>query len=1594
MHLAITLDELQTGGSHTATALVDLGAGNDRLYLHNWRIEARVTLGAGQDRVELGINYLTTSNTPFAPLVITDFQAGAGGDVIDLGGLVTNITWTLEENPFATGHLRAYQEGADTVFYIDHDGIDGESDLLQVVRLSGVQLSALTAFNLNGIALDGAALVGLVHSGTANADLIDGNAGNDVLTGLGGDDEIYGGHGDDRIEGGAGNDRLFGGNGDDILIGGDGDDVIRDVGEGSDTIEGGAGNDQIVVDHGYRSAPETIRIDGGTGDDVVDFASAHYGGSVTVDLGAGNDRLTIRNMTYLDAPLRVTTGAGQDVIAIGEAGASNTPMTIEITDFQTGDAGDRLDWLAYAQLRLNVAGDADTFDPFLPSWVLGDWAQANATLVQSGADTILRLGGVDLVIFRNTNVGDFTDFNLGIVSRATGTTGTAADDLLSGTANSETLSGLDGDDRLFGQGGDDTLQGGDGNDLLSGETGNDILIGGAGRDHLDGGDGDDRIEDADGQDVLRGGAGADTFIVGPVADDPTVPVGSLDAGSGNDVATLAARSGYHVAMGTGDDLLTLLAGSGDAWIDLGEGADRLSVAQLSDDVDVVLGGGNDIVTLAAGAGAGDGVLRLVDFDTRFESNRDQLDFTAALAALTNNAWTAASGVNPFAAGFAELCDSAAGVELWFHPSDTPGAGSVLGAVFAYLTVADMTAASFAGTDPTPGIRLAHQVTGVQQVGTGETLEATNPVYFESVRPHIVYGQSGGGSQTLVNSGLIHSVQDGYGGSVGTLVGIYVQFSGSAANALFHNAASGTVLVETTAQTDLGPYFDLYTRGFYLRSSGDVDFRNDGLFEVRTTQGYAIGIETYQNISIVNNGTLRVTSPDYAIGISRHNSSALTNTGLIEVTGGQLAIAVEIDNYAAGGFVNSGEIVASIGPNASGTSIGVMLWQNSRVTGGPSVLVNSGTIAADIAIFVNFEFGYGTNYRSAERIENSGEILGDVYLSYGDDEVINTGLMSGATLLESGNDLYDGRDGVHHGLVDGGTGDDRLFGGAQGDWLSGGRGNDVVMAGGGDDLVQGGGGNDALDGGAGYDILTFADAWQGVSVDLALGTALDRGTAYLRNFEAVVGSDHADTIRGSDAAEMLEGAAGDDVLVGGGGNDVLIGDSGNDRLTGGAGNDRFLFSDGDGIDRITDFQSGDLIEIFGYSGYQSMVQDGADVRITLSGGDAIILENVQLSAIPSGALIFRTSELGPEPVGNGPEFLRVDEPGLVVAAGTVLDLSHTEFQSHFRLGLHQSALWIETVTEGPQLFNAGVIRAEADASDAPLAGMIFGDAVSGPGGYASGDSRFVNLAGGVFEVIAHNGDAWGTVGAMWNAGTIRASAADAGSDAFAVYLPSGRVHNSGSIVAEAGGSATGIEQAQSGFHNSGSVTATGGEASVGIVAVFNVHPAHEPGTAVNSGTITVTDSTAWLDSVALQFDVFGAARFWNSGTVTGDFALQGGARSGSSFTVWNNGRLEGLVRMGGGEDLLTNSGVITGAVDLLGGADLYDGRLGRALASVSGGDGDDRLYSESRLPPTPSRGAKCARRNRVRSTRSPIPRSAARSPPPSRSFRSSPTAIPW
>ncbi|MBU2957290.1 CAP domain-containing protein [Paracoccus sp. 1_MG-2023] len=188
-----------------------------------------------------------------------------------------------------------------------------------------------------------------------------------------------------------------------------------------------------------------------------------------------------------------------------------------------------------------------------------------------------------------------------------------------------------------------------------------------------------------------------------------------------------------------------------------------------------------------------------------------------------------------------------------------------------------------------------------------------------------------------------------------------------------------------------------------------------------------------------------------------------------------------------------------------------------------------------------------------------------------------------------------------------AGDDWLAGNAGNDWIAGGGGFDSIFGGqghdrlaGGDnaDTIAGGAGADALHGGNGHDLL-YGGNWN----------------------DRLDGDANADTLHGQAGNDLLKGGQGYDRLYGGNGADTLSGGTEADVMTGGAGADIFVFEQGDGRDRITDFGNGydrlyvdealvgDDIAAFVAD---NITDTGDGVRIAFGGGDVLTLDGAGLT----------------------------------------------------------------------------------------------------------------------------------------------------------------------------------------------------------------------------------------------------------------------------------------------------------------------------------------------------------------------------------------------
>lgn len=362
--------------------------------------------------------------------------------------------------------------------------------------------------------------LGLVGTGSNQANIVLGNGGSNTLDGRGGNDEVFanggndfvlGGegndtlhgdngvsvlaealHGNDTIDGGAGDDSVFGGAGDDHLLGGDNNDML--VGDGSDVagafhghdvIEGGAGND---VAYGGGGGDELL---GGEGDDTLigdgpDVAVAFHGAD-TLDGGVGNDSLS----GY----------GGSDIYVFGRGYGHD-----EIFDRDADSNIDRIKLHGLVQDEVLLERETGTHNLVIRILETSE----TLTVVNHfyGGGSSATEYAVEAIDFSDGTSWDFAQI---AANSAKVTTGAGGNDDLGGSDAPDRISGGGGDDTLSGHGGKDTLDGGFGNDTLYGGSGDDVLDGGGGDDEIHGGTGSGA---GGGNDVFRFGRGSgnDTIL--------------------------------------------------------------------------------------------------------------------------------------------------------------------------------------------------------------------------------------------------------------------------------------------------------------------------------------------------------------------------------------------------------------------------------------------------------------------------------------------------------------------------------------------------------------------------------------------------------------------------------------------------------------------------------------------------------------------------------------------------------------------------------------------------------------------------------------------------------------------------------------------------------------------------------------------------------------------------------------------------------------------------------------------------------------------------------------------------------------------------
>ncbi|XZE17820.1 SdrD B-like domain-containing protein [Pirellulaceae bacterium SH449] len=427
--------------------------------------------------------------------------------------------------------------------------------------------------------------------GSSSDDLIYGEAGDDVIYGLDGNDTIYGGDGNDILYGGKGDDRLFGEAGNDTLYGNQGNDLLVG-GFGSDILHGDLGDDELWGDN----------LDGtGNGDDVL------YGGGGNDILrgGAGNDQL----WGGLGSD-QLYGGDGDDILIAGtgmQPGTLESPADSNSTHLLDGGTGNNLIYgdfgddvvitrgngtnrvWTFAGNDTITLGDGDDYiDAGRGDDVINAGGGNNTIYTGSGYDIVTAGNGRDFVDMRPDAIGPLS---------AGGMLGQAA-----AASRGSPIAGLAGYQTLAGGGASSSNRGGvvtiaGGNNIVHGDDGDLRIFTGAGNDWIDAGHGNNIVFSGDGNDTIRTGDGHDQIDAGNGSNDVSSGAGNdtIRTGSGNDVIDAGPGDDW-ISSGAGND--SIRGGSGNDWIDAGPGDDVLFGGEGDD---VLIGGfGSD--TIYGGSG--------------------------------------------------------------------------------------------------------------------------------------------------------------------------------------------------------------------------------------------------------------------------------------------------------------------------------------------------------------------------------------------------------------------------------------------------------------------------------------------------------------------------------------------------------------------------------------------------------------------------------------------------------------------------------------------------------------------------------------------------------------------------------------------------------------------------------------------------------------------------------------------------------------------------------------------------------------------------------------------------------------------------------
>ncbi len=1001
----------------------------------------------------------------------------------------TTITLT---SPASTVRIQSDVIPGDKVVLVYND--NGAVQLAQYdvtgALLSTDPISGFSSFDRARSLGDGRVeIVGRVANGDNNfvsAQIIDtrvSGALNPTLTAS--NDTFAGTAFNDTINGGAGNDRLAGGWGDDTINGDDGNDYI-DGGEGNDSINGGNDNDTIEGGNGNDS------LDGGAGSNTVSYIDAT--GAVTVNLGT----VAAQN----------TGGAGTDTLAnftsIQGSAFDDTLTGTAAANYIGGNGGN--------DFMRGLAGN-DTFDGGIGASDMV--AYDNDSLTGGNAAVVVNLSA------SSVNFG-------GVVAAGTARDGFGNTDTLiniqeaRGGAANDTLVGGAGYNFFQGRGGADTYDGGNSTAIGDDYGGIYFPDGYNWVDYRqDGGPSGVVITLTNGSGGNSGGTGTDTFgnsetfininaIRGSMLADTITGnsyFGFFQTLQGND--TLNGGGGYDVADYSRD---AQYAGTGAVFVNLSGTSVTVGAVVVAAGTARDGWGGTDTLSnieRAYGTGGNDAFYGNA-WDNQFRgfAGNDTMvggdgfdDFRPGLGADSADGTPGANGNQSYddrdRVHYADLTPSTGGLGVIVNLSGTS-------VTFETFTVAANTARDTGGSaDTLIDIERARGTNG-RDYFIGSLTANLREERFEGLGGADYFdGQAGFDLVTYQNETSSFSGQ-GFGGTMG----IIANLSASAITVGSNTVQAGTardsygytdtlVNIEGITGTAFADYMVGGAGYSYFRpwggadtidgGGGDKDFLSffvDDAFFVTPGAGAVVNMVAGTAVQFQDGATVTFSNIE-DIGGSERNDSITGNAVNNTLSGDDGADT--IDGGDGDDTVNGGTGADSL---VGGAGVDVVSYRYDPTEGAYNLLQRPDqTPAAWTGVTVNLATGRATDFAG------------------------NTDTLSG----------FEGVTGTFL--------NDSLTGDAQANFFYGLSGNDTIDGGDGIDTVTyaNWGAND----GSGTPVLVGINASRpnGVTVDLANGTASDSelGIDTLIRIENVIGSVGNDLFIASAVANVFDGAGGIDTL---------------------------------------------------------------------------------------------------------------------------------------------------------------------------------------------------------------------------------------------------------------------------------------------------------------------------------------------------------------------------------------------------------------------------------------------------------------------------------